>query len=61
LTLRLKPENAKSLEVTGRWERIRNGRATLIVGELPDRRGRMFPRVTPAQLREAYERRRGNG
>jgi molecular chaperone DnaK len=61
LTLRLKPENAKSLEVTGRWERIRNGRATLIVGELPDRRGRMFPRVTPAQLREAYEQRRGNG
>ncbi len=61
LTLRLKPEKAKSLEVTGRWERIRDGRATLIVGELPDGKGRMFPRVTPDRLREAYEQGRDNG
>ena len=55
LTLRLQPVRGRPAEVVGRLERTRVGRAHLIVGEVLGRGTGALPRVTPQQLRQAFE------
>jgi molecular chaperone DnaK len=55
LTLRLQPVRGRPAEVVGRLERTRVGRAHLIVGEVLGQGAGALPRVTPQQLRQAFE------